>query len=117
MATEDDYKKAKLLVAAYESSLAEKITPKLRCLCCKKNEVKPLGEGRAITLTHDKPLKNMMWDGGTVELISFGYGSRYDMNAYYIAICDDCIEAALESSDPPLSYKKLNKQISDILKS
>lgn len=33
-----------------------------------------------------------MFDGGIVERISAGYGSRLDGEMYVIAICDDCIE-------------------------
>jgi hypothetical protein len=33
-----------------------------------------------------------MWDGGIVEWITAGYGSRLDTNRYLIGICDDCME-------------------------
>lgn len=33
-----------------------------------------------------------MWDGGIVEKIYGGYGSRYDEEQFIIAICDNCIE-------------------------
>lgn len=31
------------------------------------------------------------WDGGTVDVISPGYGSSHDEDLYYIALCDECI--------------------------
>ena len=33
-----------------------------------------------------------MYDGGIVEWVYAGYGSRLDTNRYLIAICDDCME-------------------------
>lgn len=33
-----------------------------------------------------------MYDGGTVERISSGYGSKHDTDMFIIAICDDCID-------------------------
>jgi hypothetical protein len=32
------------------------------------------------------------WDGGIVEWIQAGYGSRHDTAKFLICICDDCIE-------------------------
>jgi len=40
-------------------------------------------------------LERSEWEGGTVVLVCFGYGSRlHDGDAYYVAICDGCMHAA-----------------------
>jgi hypothetical protein len=31
------------------------------------------------------------WDGGIVEWVTAGYGSRHDMDKYLICLCDDCV--------------------------
>jgi len=43
-----------------------------------------------------QPLNNSMWNDGIVDIISIGYGSKFDGDQYIIAICDDCIESKLE---------------------
>ena len=35
---------------------------------------------------------SQMWNDGVVNLISAGYGSRFDGDEFMIAICDDCIQ-------------------------
>lgn len=35
---------------------------------------------------------SQMWNDGVVDLISAGYGSRFDGDEFIIAICDDCLE-------------------------
>jgi len=48
------------------------------CCICKENVISRIGDG--------------MWLDGTVEKITFGYGSKHDMDSYTIAICDTCID-------------------------
>jgi hypothetical protein len=38
---------------------------------------------------------SQMWNDGVVNLISAGYGSRFDGDEFIIAICDDCLEKKL----------------------
>lgn len=54
------------------------------------------------------------WLDGTVSIISFGYGSRYDMSQYYIAICDDCIESLIREGLAE-DYSKLQKKLTELL--
>jgi len=42
------------------------------------------------SLTKDRP-ESGMYDGGVVDKISAGYGSRLDGNMHIIAICDNCL--------------------------
>ena len=35
--------------------------------------------------------KEAKYTHGNVVKITFGYGSKHDMDSYYIAICDNCI--------------------------
>ena len=63
------------------------------CICCKEKEIKPLeGYGLSEGMIDERNQEQGVWNGGTVEKISFGFGSKHDCNAFYVAICDDCIE-------------------------
>jgi len=53
------------------------------CCICGVNQIKPL----QIDYTTPPNQEITYWDGGTVDLILFGYGSKHDMNSYYVAIC------------------------------
>jgi len=35
--------------------------------------------------------QSAMWNGGIVDKIAAGYGSKLDGNIYIIAICDECV--------------------------
>lgn len=41
---------------------------------------------------------SQMWNGGTVERIVTGYGSRHDGSIFYIGICDICIDSNIENA-------------------
>jgi uncharacterized membrane protein len=36
--------------------------------------------------------ENRMWNEGVVEKITAGFGSKFDLDSFLIAICDECIE-------------------------
>jgi hypothetical protein len=40
---------------------------------------------------------NNGWLGGTVDRISIPYGSRYDLMALQVSLCDDCLEKGMKS--------------------
>ena len=54
---------------------------------------------------------NGMWDGGVVVFLNAGYGSIYDTDAFYVGICDGCIEV-LEKEKLIKNYKELCKNYS-----
>jgi hypothetical protein len=93
------------------------------CICCKKNNVSPVGQNTAKFLSRDgfgkedKPneedilwkdskradgslvnVNNEMIDNGIIHIIDAGYGSNYDGDQFVIAICDDCIKENLEDA-------------------
>lgn len=41
-------------------------------------------------------VKNMWWNGGIVNKIIAGYGSKLDGDVYLISICDECTKKYLE---------------------
>lgn len=59
----------------------------MNCIGC-GHEVKRLDAGLKPS---DDPAKDM-YDGGIVEWIYAGYGSRHDTTRFLICVCDDCIE-------------------------
>lgn len=69
-----------------ENNPVEKATASSRfCIKC-DFEIKP------IEPDHHKRPESSMWNGGIVDRISAGYGSKLDGNMYIIAICDSCVK-------------------------
>ena len=64
-----------------------KFIPPVECIKCGK-ELKPLYDD-----TYE------MVDGGIVDRIHAPYASRHDGAIFQIGICDDCIDAAIISSE------------------
>jgi hypothetical protein len=87
MIKKEDYEKAFATVQAYNEQLNLHIVSHRTCCKCEKKVIKPLHSERIKPLTQECG----MWDDGVVEKITFGYGSRHDMDSYYVAICDECI--------------------------
>lgn len=88
MVSKEDYKKALSVVEAYNEQLNEGIVTERICCACKKNVITPIDPNT----THPLKQEQGMWANGVVEKITFGYGSKYDMESFYIAICDECVE-------------------------
>lgn len=93
MISKEEHDKALGVIQEYNRQLNLKYVHNRICCVCKENSVDK------IEPSSTQPLKQEqgMWNDGVVEKISFGYGSRYDMSSFYIAICDDCIEDLLKS--------------------
>lgn len=81
------------------------------CICCKKNNVKPLdvsskksdkSEEDLLWSKVTKPdgkihtISNEMINNGIIEIIDSGYGSIHDGDQFIIAICDRCIDENLK---------------------
>jgi hypothetical protein len=80
----EDYIKAKETIRQYKDQ--EVVSVKHTCCVCKTKEIKSLYDSKD------------MWNEGTVEKITFGYGSKHDMNSFYIAICDECADGLTEAT-------------------
>jgi hypothetical protein len=78
------------------------------CICCKKNNVKPIGSSREDFSEEDilwkkekrgddtLTVNNEMIDNGIIHIIDAGYGSKHDDNRLIISICDECIAKNLD---------------------
>lgn len=89
------------------------------CICCNKNNVIPF-EGsylkkrdpHHVELNEEdliwkkdkttdgryKTIDSEMIDGGIIQIISAGYGSKHDGDEVIVAICDDCVSEKLEDA-------------------
>lgn len=63
------------------------------CNCC----------GKKIELVHEYNITDI-----NNIIIEFGYGSRFDLSAWEIDICDDCIEKWIQSFKHPIIMHELN---------
>jgi len=84
------------------------------CICCKKNNVKPMGIASEEDLlwknekdersnqVYYKTIESEMVDNGTIDILNAGYGSKHDGERILLAICDDCIKENL--ADGTLLY-------------
>jgi len=81
------------------------------CICCKKDNVKPLGPYSREKISEEDLLwkkekrgddtltiNNEMIDNGIIHIIDAGYGSSHDGNQLIIAICDECIDKNLDDA-------------------
>lgn len=77
------------------------------CIVCRKNTIKDLGISPWIN-----PLQQQrgIWEDGIVEVVTPGYGSKYDLSSLLIAICDDCLEERINDGIIE-NTKQIEKQI------
>lgn len=110
MITKEEFEKAQQIISDYKVQLNKALVISRICVCCKKKEIKPLeGMGLAEGQIKATEQEQGCWNDGTVEKITFGYGSRHDMRGFYVAICDDCIEQ-LEKEGLIVDIKSLRKE-------
>ena len=92
MITEEQYQQAKERIEEYEKERSSVAIQTLRCIHCNK-AMEPV---ECFLPALDK-LEQGAWQGGTVALVRFGYGSRlHDGDAYYVAVCDQCMHEGVE---------------------
>ena len=93
------------------------------CICCKRNNVKPMEvafpknkenlrseeeilwkneKDENSKQTYYRTIENEMVNNGTIDILNAGYGSRHDGDRILLAICDDCIKENL--ADGTLLY-------------
>lgn len=89
----EEYEKALFIVEEYEKEFNRSFIKNMICICCRTKTIKP-ASNMSLDAGCISPLEmhTGAWSDGTVELLTFGYGSRNDMSSFYAAICDDCIE-------------------------
>jgi hypothetical protein len=64
------------------------------CFGCGKEITKfETNVGKSIHPEHD------IWNNAVVDILSAGFGSKFDGNVYIIALCDDCIEKNIKRLD------------------
>ena len=105
----DKYLKLKQKIEKYEKKEYNKLIPEYTCIICKEKKIKPLHKESKI---HPLKQEESMWNNGTVETISFGYGSLHDLKSYYFGICDNCASELIETGsfiDKKEIRKKYNK--------
>ena len=110
MITREEFDKAEQVVSDYHIQVNKILIKNHICICCKTKEIKPLENmGLADGYIKASEQDTGCWDNGTVQKIAFGYGSRYDMGYFFIAVCDDCMDKLIEDG-LAIDIKKLNKE-------
>lgn len=88
-----------------EEELGKAVKPK-NCIVCQENIINPLYPDMPI---HPLEQQSGLWNDGAVAEIRPGFGSRHDMESYYIAICDPCL-TKLASNGMIESKKKIKEE-------
>ena len=110
MITKEKAIEAQEIVNQYNVEVNKKLIVNHTCICCKSKLIKPLsGMGLDEGMVKATEQEQGCWDDGTVQKISFGYGSKNDGSDFYIAICDDCI-LQLEGDGLATNFRKLIKE-------
>ncbi len=69
----------------------------MNCICCNEKIERFLFEGEINDEIKEEVPEQCMWNDGVVGKLEAGFGSRYDTDSFYVAICDDCITIKLEN--------------------
>jgi len=90
MTKKEKYKEAIDIIKKYNEELNSSMINDYICCKCEKNIISKGG----VDNKNVNPLnqENLMWNNGGVGAISFGFGSKYDLNTYYVGICDECLK-------------------------
>ena len=105
MIKKKDYEKALNTVRAYNEQLSLHSVSNRTCCVCKEKVISKVNEKSIHPLLQEQG----MWADGAVEKITFGYGSKHDMDSFYIAVCDDCIDE-LKESGLATDFRELKKK-------
>ena len=88
----DDYVESLALVHNYELQERSRKIGHHNCIICSSKV--ELYEGTGCSEINKQ--EQNAWKGGTVFPICPGYGSRFDMDFYYGAYCDNCLEDLID---------------------
>jgi len=69
----------------------------MKCICCGSN-VGILNPHTTKNADFNKP-ESQMWNDGVVDKFAAGYGSIFDGDIYYFALCDKCITEKKNNGD------------------
>jgi hypothetical protein len=106
MIDKNEYEKALETVLEYTEQQNMHLVKNRTCCVCKEVDVTKI-EPKSI---HPLRQEQGMWGDGVVEKVTFGYGSKHDMDSFYIAICDSCI-SNLEESGLATNIRDLKKKM------
>ena len=106
MITKEEKEEAEDLIRRYDKETNEIYSKNYTCCICKTNEITMFEDNKPSA----KNQQSGMWKDGTVEKIQMPYGSKLDLNRYYIAICDSCI-VSLEKENLIINEKELSRTI------
>jgi len=106
MIKKEKYLKAKKIVRKFEFQLNSTFVKARTCAVCKTNVIRPHHPDMTEPLKQEQGI----WIDGVVEKVNFGFGSKHDMDSFYIAICSDCIEK-LEKDGFATNIKELKKEV------
>ena len=86
------------------------------CIKCERDNCKPVDnhgdvstnleeeldclyyEGPKMQNGYNRSINNLNVHGGIIQTMESGYGSNYDGTIIILAICDDCLESALDKA-------------------
>lgn len=112
MLKKEEFQKMQQEVESYRKEFNRSLIKNHICISCKKQEIKPIGGleyGDHKASNQDEGC----WDGGGVARIEFGYGSNQDGEAFFVAICDDCI-VELEQQGLATNIQKIKEKEDEI---
>ncbi|HYE67500.1 MAG TPA: hypothetical protein VEA58_02750, partial [Anaerovoracaceae bacterium] len=89
---------------AFHRQTAAKVLEVCKCLKCGVR-IEPLYPD---SLSHPMAIDTTVWSGGGAGKISCGFGSEFDLQTYYVFLCDGCIGTGL-AERAIMSTHKLSK--------
>lgn len=91
MTTKEQFNKSKEIIREYKNNLIQSDKINKTCSICNINKIEYMDYMSFPESKTRLELDKLNWKYGTVSKVSFGYGSRYDGESYFIVICDKCI--------------------------
>lgn len=85
---------------------SDQVSP-IKCICCGKDVHMLYPEFENGIPEQD------MWNDAIVEVITAGYGSSHDCDAYLIAVCDSCLEQKRKEGSAIFLYNGMFKSSSE----
>ena len=108
--TKKELDKARAIIKAHQLQINKSTVNDYVCICCKTNKIKRDEDFGTNPLEQE----DGFWYNGTVEKISFGFGSDFDTASFYIAICDSCISKCVKDGlaiDCMVLYRSLRHEL------
>jgi len=90
--SEEKVAEALKVITEYKEDILKLYVTEYTCACCRANKIERLYPNHIPFLKQEQD----SWKNGTVSLLTPGFGSKHDMEGYYIGICDECISTLKE---------------------